>query len=208
MRKMNSVVMADQMHACFIAERDVRHRGGDAIIERCNAGLAGRGVDRRRRRDRQSRVNIQSNMNGQVSGVDNRRDASVVRKPLTFARHAVCGRTEAIDLSRCWSSLDRLTVNCNPSRRHRRVLTRTRAEARVSMAGSRMFVHRMEADQSAGSGNLRMLRSGDNRLQTTVLDAFLPNYWANCLLIQQRLLALCVAEDGWAGAQWRPECPC
>jgi hypothetical protein len=153
-------------------------------------------------------VNIQSNMNGQVSGVDNCRVASVVRKPLTSAGHAVCGRTEAIDLSRCRCLLDRLTVNLHPSHSKRRVLPRGRAKAGVSNAASRMFVQRRESRRLGNSGDLRMLRGGDNRLQTTVPDAFLPNYWANCLLIQQRLLALCVAEDGWAGAQWRPECPC
>jgi hypothetical protein len=186
-------------------------RRDDAAIECCKSGLADCVVGmaaRPKRRHPSSNMNVQDRMNGQVAGTGDCRGMRIVSKLLTFGGQAVCGSAEAFESSSCRVLPDRFAFDRNSMRRRHQVLPRAFAAIGMWIAGSRMFVQRRESRRKRNTGYLRMLRSGDNGLQTTVEAAVLPNYWANCLLIQQRLLALCVAEDGRAGAQWRPECPC
>jgi hypothetical protein len=186
-------------------------RGDDAAVACCEPGLADCVLGmaaRRKRRHRWSNMNVQSRTTGQVAGTGNSGGMRIVRKLLTFGGQAVRGRTEAIKLSSCRVLPGRFEFDRVSLRQRRRAVPRPFTAVGLSIAGSRIFVQRRAARWTRSTVDLRMLRSGDNGLQTVVADAVLPNYWANCLLIQQQLLVVCVAEDGRAGAQWRPECPC
>lgn len=125
---------------------------------------------------------------------------AVVSKSLTFAAHAVQYGATLVDSSRCWSLLERFAFNRGLGAGKRLLWTKNDVFLSVheGLCGAGEQARRSRAVI------LRMLRSGDNRLQTSGPNTLLPNYWANCLLIQQLLLALCVADDGQAGAQWHP----
>jgi hypothetical protein len=138
-----------------------------------------------------------------AAGTCNSGVMSVVSKALTIAVHAVCHGVAVVDSSLGWSVLERFSFNRDLG-------------AGQLLLWSKISVFLSVHEGLCGAGKrarhqspvvLRMLRSGDNRLQTSGPNTLLPNYWANCLLIQQLLLALCVAEDGLTGAQWRPGCP-
>ena len=138
-----------------------------------------------------------------VTSTGNSGVMSVISKALTFAAQALIHGAALVD-SCCWLLSERFAVS------------------RKSTAGNLLLWSKIDAfpsvheglcsagmpAQGQGTVVLRMLRSGDNRLQTMRANTLLPNYWANCLLIQQLVLALCVAEDGRAGAQWHSGCPC
>lgn len=209
MRNMNGI-LANGRCVGVVAGRRVL-RPDDAAVACCAPGLADCVVGmaaRRKRRHRWSNMNVQSRMTGQVAEAGNCGGMRIVRKLLTFGGQAVCGRTEAIELSSCRVLPGRFEFDRVSLRQRRRVVPGAFTAVGLSIAGSRIFVQRRAARWTRSTVDLRMLRSGDNGLQTVVADAVLPNYWANCLLIQQQLLVVCVAEDGRAGAQWRPECPC
>ena len=213
---MNSAFAHGQRMRLVAGRQALRPDG--AAVECCKSDLADRVVGIAARPKRRhplsnmnvswSNMNVQSRMIGQVAGMGECGVMRLVRRLLTFGDQSIGGGTEAFESSRSRVRPGRFAFDRNSARRRRRVLPRAFTRAGMSIAGSRMFVQRRETRRMRDTGDLRMLRSGDNGLQTTVRAAVLPNYWANCLLIEQQLLALCVAEDGRAGAQWRPECPC
>jgi hypothetical protein len=208
---MNSVIANEQCVAVAVGH-GARRRDDDATIECFESrlvrtslvGTSFADISRRKHRHRQGNMNVQSNMNMQVTRTGHCGGTPIVRNLLTSCRQAICGRAAAIESVRYWSFPDRFVFSRNPARGQWRAAPRVFTAVGL-VAASRMFVRRRE---SRWTVDLRMLRSSDNRLQTNVADVFLPNYWAKCLLIQQQLLALCVAEHRLAGAQWRPECPC
>ncbi|WP_407156080.1 hypothetical protein [Bradyrhizobium sp. STM 3557] len=208
MRKMNSVIAADESRMKLAAGGGRQGRGDDmddcAAIECCDLGVAGRIAGAIRRGNRWC---LQGNKDEQVRETGNCADSLLVRKAITLADQAVSAVTEAAESRRDGSLAKRLAFDGYTTRRKRLVFVSKSQQCRRVHAGSQMFVHRREMRRTRNSGDLRMLRSGDNRLQNIVWSAVLPNYWANCLLIQQRLLALRVAESGLTGAQWPTECP-
>jgi hypothetical protein len=205
-RGMNSASAVGESRLRLAAGGGVRRRDGDtdenAAIERCDLDLAERAIRRGKRR------RLQSNKDERARGAGNCGDRSLVRKAITFEGQAVSAVTEAAESHRPWSLPKRFAFDGNTTRRKRLVSVWDSEQCRRVHAGSQMFVHRREARRRRNSGDLRMLRTGDKGYKTTVPDAVLPNYWANCLLIEQRLLALCIAEGRLRGAQWQPECPC
>jgi hypothetical protein len=126
-----------------------------------------------------------------------------VSKALTTPRHAVCRMTKVVESHRYRSLHKQFAHKPKSAPRSRRAFAAyDGALSGRGDVGSRMFVQRRDPRSWRSSVALRMLRSGDNRLQIVVLDALLPNYWAKCLLMQQRLLVLGVAEVRSVGAQW------
>jgi hypothetical protein len=200
-REMNGAIAADESRVMPAYKGGARRRDNNTAIERCDSGFAECEVWCEARR-------CQRNKDEQARRTGNCGDRSPVRKAITFARQAACATTEAAESHRDWSLPKRFAFIGNTTRRRRLVSVKSNEQCRRVHAGSQMFVHRREVRRRQKTGDLRMLRSGDNGLQTTVPDAFLPNYWANCLLIRHRLLALWIAEVRLPGAQWLPECPC
>jgi hypothetical protein len=205
-RRIDGVSAASESCARLAASAGAQRRNDvtddNAAVERCDLGHAECAVRRGKRRRHQRNKDERARGAGKSGG------RPLVRKAITFEDQAASTATEADRSRRHWSLPKRFAFDGNTTRRKRLVSVRNSEQCRRVHAGSQMFVHRREVLQRLKSGDLRMLRSGDNGYKTSVSDAVLPNYWANCLLIPQRMLAQWIAEVRLRGAQWQPECPC
>jgi hypothetical protein len=139
-----------------------------------------------------SRQHIHSNKHEQQTTAENCASACFVSKPITSARQASCGAKKAVQ-SHLYSSL------------RKRSAFKSNLMRRTCVAPSHRFTNVCAAQGSVSESkrdrlyaDVAKLRHG---LQNPSGDAFLPNYWANCLLIRQRLLVLCIAEAWLSGAQ-------
>jgi hypothetical protein len=163
MRKMESVIAANESRM-RLAAGGGRQRCGDdmddcAAIEWCDLGLAGRVAGAIRRSERWC---LLSNKDEQARETGNCADSLLVRKAITFADQAVCAVAEAAESHRYRSLSKRFAFDGNTTRRKRLVSVWNSEQYRRVHAGSQMFVHRREAGRRRKSGDLRMLRSGDN----------------------------------------------
>lgn len=119
---------------------------------------------------------------------------SVVKKAVTFAAQAPLVEGQGLDSSRYSSRRRRFAFNRGAVRPF--LITRSRVQDGLRETCSLQASSQSVVRRSAAVVRIRdrpMLRVSDNHLQSLVRSAFLPNNWADCMLMWQRLLALCVA---------------
>jgi hypothetical protein len=119
---------------------------------------------------------------------------SVVKNSVTLAAQAPLVEGQGLDSSRYSSCERRFAFSRGVGGPF--LNTRSRVQAGLREACSFKACSQSVVRRSAAIVRIRdrpMLRAGDNHLQSLVRSAFLPNNWADCMLMWQRLLALCVA---------------
>lgn len=161
MRKMRGVIAANESGARLAAEAGTRHHEHNTAIGNCDLDAAGQVVGAITRDERRR---LQRNKDERVTGSRNCEGMSLVRKAITFEGQAICAKTVAAESHRDRSAPKPFVLNWNTARRKRLVSGNAECRLRVP-AGSQLFVHRRGVLRRQITGDLRMLRSGDNGLQ-------------------------------------------